>query len=222
MTWMDNQLRADLQNGFIDSSLPAGSLGPEILTNRQGNTIFSEIKNELRTCTSFKMAVAFITPAVLVPIKSIMMDLAQKGIGGELLTGTYLQFNAPKVFAELMKIPNLTVRLTKETGFHQKGYWFDHQDYETLIIGSANLTMDALLKNAEWCLKVNSKHQGAVVQQFAADFGDQWQAAIQLTAGWLTAYRKDWQAPVLRPALQTTRSALITPNAMQKAACERI
>ena len=49
MTWMDNQLRADLQNGFIDSSLPAGSLGPEILTNRQGNTIFSEIKNELRT-----------------------------------------------------------------------------------------------------------------------------------------------------------------------------
>lgn len=59
MTWMDDQLRADLQNGFIDGSLPAGALGPEILTNRQGNTIFNEIKNELRTCTNFKMAVAF-------------------------------------------------------------------------------------------------------------------------------------------------------------------
>lgn len=44
MTWIDDQLRADLQNGFIDGSLPAGALGPEILTNRQGNTIFNEIK----------------------------------------------------------------------------------------------------------------------------------------------------------------------------------
>lgn len=222
MTWMDDQLRADLQNGFIDGSLPAGALGPEILTNRQGNTIFNEIKNELRTCTNFKMAVAFITPAVLVPIKSIMMDLAQKGVGGELLTGTYLQFNSPQVFAELMKIPNLKVRLTGEVGFHQKGYWFDHQDYETLIIGSANLTMDALLKNAEWCLKVSSKHQGAVIQQFAAEFGNQWQAGVQLNAAWLTAYQKGWQAPVLSTASQTSQSDLITPNAMQKAACKRI
>ena len=222
MTWIDDQLRADLQNGFIDGSLPAGALGPEILTNRQGNTIFNEIKNELRTCTNFKMAVAFITPAVLVPIKSIMMDLAQKGVGGELLTGTYLQFNSPQVFAELMKIPNLKVRLTGEVGFHQKGYWFDHQDYETLIIGSANLTMDALLKNAEWCLKVSSKHQGAVIQQFAAEFGNQWQAGVQLNAAWLTAYQKGWQAPVLSTASQTSQSDLITPNAMQKAACKRI
>lgn len=222
MTWMDNQLQADLQNGFINADLPAGSLVPEILTNRQGNTIFSELKNELRTCTNFKLAVAFITPAVLVPFKSIMMDLAQRGVGGELLTGTYLQFNSPKVFKELMKIPNLTVRLTSEAGFHQKGYWFDHDDYETLIIGSANLTMNALLKNAEWCLKVNSKHQGAVVRQFAAEFTDQWRTAHQLTQDWLTTYQKDWQAPKRQSVPNNEQNDIIVPNAMQKAACQRI
>ena len=222
MTWMDDQLQADLQNGFINGNLPAGSLVPEILTNRRGNTIFNELKNELRTCTHFKLAVAFVTPAVLVPIKSIMMDLAQKGVDGELLTGTYLQFNSPKVFKELMKIPNLTVRLTNEAGFHQKGYWFDHDDYETLIIGSANLTMNALLKNAEWCLKISSKHQGAVVRQFAAEFSSQWQTARQLTLDWLAIYQENWQAPSLKTAPMTSQKDIIVPNAMQKAACQRI
>ena len=82
--------------------------------------------------------------------------------------------------------------------------------------------MDALFKNAEWCLKVSSKHQGAVIQQFAAEFGNQWQVAVQLNAAWLTAYQKGWQAPVLSSASQTSQSDLITPNAMQKAACKRI
>ncbi|MCG4650845.1 phospholipase D-like domain-containing protein, partial [Bifidobacterium longum] len=68
------------------------------------------------------------------------------------MTSDYLYFNQPKAFNELLKIPGLTVRIAKVDGFHQKGYIFQHDGYQTIIIGSANLTENALMRNYEWSL----------------------------------------------------------------------
>ena len=86
----------------------------------------------------------------MIDIKSTLNDLAQKGIRGRLITSNYLDFNQPKVFKELLKLPNVDVRIINENGFHTKAYSFNHGDYTSVIIGSANLTQTALKKNFEW------------------------------------------------------------------------
>lgn len=68
----------------------------------------------------------------------------KKGIRGRLITSNYLDFNQPKVFKELLKLPNVDVRIINENGFHTKAYSFNHGDYTSVIIGSANLTQTAL------------------------------------------------------------------------------
>ncbi len=60
---------------------------------------------------------------MLTPLKVVLKELATKGVHGALITGTYLGFNEPAVFRELMKISNLDVRIVTALGFHAKGYF---------------------------------------------------------------------------------------------------
>ena len=74
------------------------TLGPSILSNNHDEKIWSILRNELYSCTGFTWAVAFITQDMLVPLKVVLADLAQKNVSGTLITGNYLNFNNPKVF----------------------------------------------------------------------------------------------------------------------------
>ena len=90
---------------------------------------------------------AFITESGLASLKSYLYDLNQKGVKGRILTSNYLGFNSPKMYYELLKLENVEVRLTDVEGFHAKGYIFDHDNYSSMIIGSSNLTSNALKIN---------------------------------------------------------------------------
>ena len=52
------------------------------------------------------------------------------------------------MFEELLKLENVEVKLTNIEGFHAKGYIFEHHNH-TFIIGSSNLTSNALKLNYE-------------------------------------------------------------------------
>ena len=106
---------------------------PRLVSNQQEN-IWQTLRRQLLTCQSFTWAVAFITADMLPPFKLVMEDLQASGIRGTIITGTYLAFNQPRVFAELLKISNLTVRIA-DGPFHAKGYLFDHGDWQTAVIG---------------------------------------------------------------------------------------
>ena len=156
-------MRDAILNGFVDQNyLGSEELGPKILANNQQERIWQTLRQELYSCKSFTWAVAFITQDMLVPFKVIMADLAKNGISGTIITGDYLGFNNPRVFTELQKIPNLEVRIANKAGFHTKGYLFDHENYQTVIIGSANFTRSALLANYEWALKKASRFNSSI------------------------------------------------------------
>ena len=53
------------------------------------------------------------------------------------------------MFEELLKIENVEVKLTNIEGFHAKGYIFEHHNHTSFIIGSSNLTSNALKLNYE-------------------------------------------------------------------------
>ncbi|GBA96535.1 helicase [Lactobacillus gasseri] len=217
---MDNVLKDAILNGLYNKNENKGNefISPQLVNNDDQSKIWFTLRQELMSCTSFTWAVAFISENMLVPFKLVMSELAKKGVNGTLITGTYLGFNSPKVFKELMKIPNLEVRLSEEAGFHAKGYIFNHEDYQTILIGSANFTRSALLKNCEWGLKVTSHENGQLVAEVNDQIENNLSNSLILTSSWIKEYEQNWQ-PVKKAAyLPLGKAKKILPNQMQKAA----
>ena len=217
---VDNVLKDAILNGLYNKNENKGNefISPQLVNNDDQSKIWFTLRQELMSCTSFTWAVAFISENMLVPFKLVMSELAKKGVNGTLITGTYLGFNSPKVFKELVKIPNLEVRLSEEAGFHAKGYIFNHEDYQTILIGSANFTRSALLKNCEWGLKVTSHENGQLVAEVNDQIENNLSNSLILTSSWIKEYEQNWQ-PVKKAAyLPLGKAKKILPNQMQKAA----
>ncbi|MED3575473.1 DEAD/DEAH box helicase [Cytobacillus praedii] len=231
-------LEASLHKGFIDKQLnKSGRYKPKLLVNnlKKNENVLSTLLEELDQSKSFIFSVAFITESGLATLKSHFLDLNRKGVKGRILTSTFLQFNQPKVFRELMKIKNVEVRLTDLKGFHSKGYIFNHDTHYSLIIGSSNLTAHALKVNYEWNVKLTSLENGEIVHHFKSQFEEVWDQARVLTEGWIEEYektysqvadKKDFDQVVELPTQYQTNAiedALkIVPNKMQQAALEQI
>lgn len=219
---MNKSLQEAILNGFYDEQyLGHELLGPKLLANNKEDNIWLTLRHELLTCNGFTWAVAFITEDMLVPLKVVMADLAAEKVSGTLITGDYLGFNHPKVFDELKKIPNLKVRIANETGFHAKGYLFEHGDYQTTIIGSANFTRNALLRNYEWSLKVSSSENAALTANFSKQIKALLTNSFPLNDRWLSDYRQHWVKPELKKRAKHISQEII-PNRMQQEALKNL
>jgi superfamily II DNA or RNA helicase/HKD family nuclease len=231
-------LEVSLHKGFIDQkSNISGNYRPKLLVNNsmKAENVLSTLVEELQNCKSFLFSVAFITESGLATLKSHLLDLKLKGIKGRILTSTFLNFNQPKVFKELMKIKNVEVRLSDLEGFHSKGYIFNHKSYYSLIVGSSNLTAHALKVNYEWNVKLTSHENGEIVHHFKDQFEEVWQNAKPLSDEWIEKYQQSYQPIVNRKIIDQVielpatydanpiKEALsIIPNKMQQAALHQI
>ena len=224
-----NELYGSLLNGYInqDTIVTNDQFGPRLLNNQEGSSIWEQIKHELLTCENYTFAVAFITDSMVSNLKPIFKDLSRRGIKGRIVTSTYLYFNQPAVFQELLKIPNIEVKIAEVDGFHQKGYIFQHQGYQTIIIGSANLTTNALMRNYEWSLRINSLDSGDIVDQVRSNVELEWKNASNLTNEWITSYsftyKKNYKQSLQYQELDSENDTrIIKPNQMQKDALEQL
>ncbi|MDP4164322.1 MAG: phospholipase D-like domain-containing protein, partial [Bacillota bacterium] len=184
-------LESSLYKGFIDQKHSiSGSYKPRLLVNnaKQNENVLNAMLEELDHCKSFIFSVAFITESGLATLKSHFLDLKEKGIKGRILTSTFLNFNQPKVFRELLKITNVEVRLTDLKGFHSKGYIFNHDSHYSLIVGSSNLTAHALKVNYEWNVKLTSHENGEIVHHFKNQFEEVWEGSKALSENWIEEY----------------------------------
>lgn len=231
------KIENSLYKGFIDQNKPVSAqFKPKLLTNKHHETVLSTLLQELKTCKTFIFSVAFITEGGLATLKTLLYDLKQKGINGRILTSTFLNFNQPKMFKELLKLNNVEVRVTSEKGFHSKGYIFEHQDYYSLIVGSSNLTDSALKANYEWNVFLTSLESGEIINHFKNQFEDAWDEAIPLKEEWIANYKQYFE---LQPFVKRTASnaleinaeyltnaladsLAIQPNKMQTAALEQL
>lgn len=216
-----------LHFGFIDSSTQAlDRYQPALVTNHNG-TVLDTLEEELRSAKSFTIAVAFVTLGGLLDLKSTLADIAAHGVKGRLITSTYLSFNHPDVFDDLLHIPNLDVRVLNQDGFHTKAYYFNHDDYESILIGSANLTQNALKRNFEWNLRVTSTERGDIVDNVKNELDSLWNKATNLTTDWISSYRAHWkpadyQKLVTQQPLRVAETKLVRPNQMQRPALDAL
>lgn len=195
----------------------AKNLMPKFIFNDYNNgfNLLTELQTELDNCKEFYFAVAFITQSGLICLKEILNKLNDKNITGYILTTDYLYFTQPKALKELMQFSNLKIRIYNQANFHIKGYIFKHEDYYSAIIGSSNLTQNALKANKEWNLKIKALNDNSICQNILQEFWQMWQQAIVLNDTWLNTYEQYYRRNKQNSPLKQISQTKFTPNKMQ-------
>lgn len=221
----------DTTFGFIDHTIDTEKLyHPVLIANEGENTMKRAIVEELRRSESFTFSVAFITTDALAALKQALLSFHGRGT---IVTSTYLGFNEPAVFRELLTLEGIDVRIHSDggRGFHAKGYVFNQRQSVTAIVGSSNLTVSALQRNREWNLRFSAMPGGDIVTQLRTAVDAQYANSVPLTEEWIETYatsyvppqpRTGTVTPVAQPAAVDDQSQRVVPNLMQSEALAEI
>ena len=220
------ELENCLRKGFIDYKVDTGEhLSPSLITNnpQREEKVLDKILRQLILCDSFFFSVAFVTKSGVACLKDTLLDLASRPTParGRIMVSQYLNFTEPGALEELLKFPNLELKmLPEDCAFHAKGYSFrmpkvqDRADNYTMLVGSSNLTANALTKNQEWNLFLTSTEDGDLIRQINVELENLWQQAnivnAELIKKYSEVYVKNYQEhKSFRPQQD------IKPNSMQ-------
>ncbi len=238
----NNNKLIELQNGlntaFINGGLYSNlAYKPQFLynDNKNGQKVFSAIEDELLKCDSFIISVAFITKGGITPLLQTLKELEKRKIPGKILTTDYLCFSNPLALDTLAGLSNIELRMyqTEQTGngFHTKGYIFQKDNEYHFIIGSSNLTQDALTRNIEWNTKLVSTSQGEMVNAILCEFDKFWNSDefTKTYDDFIEEYRRKYEEKQLfnkmvaeqkkiakNETVTSMQTYTLQPNSMQK------
>ena len=190
---VNNEIQRGLITGHIDDT--ASSLyeyRSRLLLNSKENKckVLTSIKNELINCDEFFFSVAFITNGGVSDLINTLKELEEKGIHGKIIASQYQNFTEPRALRRLLALSNIKLKVVVEGNLHAKGYIFRHGDTYSLIVGSSNLTKDALSINQEWNIKVSSSSHGSLINEAIAEFDRLYRYATDINYDWISEYEK--------------------------------
>lgn len=230
MATVPERIQRDTTFGFLNSSVAAERLfNPMLVSNFEANTMQKVILEELRRSKNFTFSVAFVSSDAIASLKQHFIEFPGRG---RIITSTYLGFNSPETFRELMNLRDLGIEIyvyqDEARGFHAKGFIFEQEASTTAIVGSSNLTSRALKRNHEWNLRFSALPGGDIVDQLAAAIDNQLKCSTLLTEEWIREYEISYVSPVSRTELGSIElpapgpGSRIVPNVMQAEALEEI
>ena len=180
-TRREELLRDGFITAYLDRTYPSNlAYKPQFISNnyKAGRKVLSSIEDELLSCGEFFICVAFITMGGVTPLLQTLKELERRGIPGKILTTDYQNFSEPRALRKLAELNNITLKMyrTKDAGedFHTKGYIFKNEEFYRMIVGSSNLTLNALTKNREWNTKVVSTERGEYAADLITEFTELW------------------------------------------------
>ena len=239
---MTNEKIEELKNGFNTAFLNSAfhsnlAYRPQLVFNdsKKGQKVFSAIEEELLKCDSFAISVAFITKSGITPLLQTLKELEKRKVAGRILTTDYLNFSDPAALDTLASLSNIELRMyhAKQAGngFHTKGYIFQKHEEYRFIIGSSNLTQDALTRNVEWNTRLTSTDQGEMIAVVLEEFEKLWSMSEYTKdyKDFIEEYRREYEKKqlfdklvaeqkriVAREAIPSMESYKLRPNSMQK------
>ena len=227
----NQKIKNAILNSFLDKNTfeQNDEYAAKLIANTKDETMYNRILDEVQHCKSFTFAVAFIESGILNSLKTVLKDL---NVQGRILTSTYLYFNKPQMFRGLLKLPNVEIRVYEQNHgkFHAKGYLFQHEGYQSALVGSSNFTAGALKVNKEWNLLFTSHNNGKLTEDIASEIEEQWKGASKLTPEWINEYEKKYKIqnkPAIKVVSQSvdednSNYSTIKPNKMQKEALKNL
>ena len=206
-------------------------------TNYSKQKFIDKLKKNIDTCKAFYFSVSFIKkPGLLLLIPNIEAAL-QRGAKGQLITSTYQNFtdiDSLNYFYDLSKrYPDqfschldkncFYDMLNNSVGFHSKGYLFEFEDCNELIVGSSNITLYALLKNIEWDVSVIDNEFNGTYLQAKTEFDALWNQTFPLTQEHIDDYKMKLYYSIERWDMDyDVANAEIKPNYMQRKALKEL
>ena len=226
MSYSNTELINGLQTGFVDQHIVSqNDFVPKLLLNDklEGKKILSSIINELNTCNEFWFSVAFVTSAGVASLKNTLEEIANKNIKGKILVSQYLNFTQPEALRQLLKFKNIELRISVNTNFHAKGYLFKKNDYYNLIIGSSNLTGDALSTNKELNIKTSGTENSYVINKIKEEFRNDFNNSVIVDNAYINSYEELYKNSKYKPIyLKQSDAPEIKPNLMQSDALRNL
>lgn len=234
-----SELRNGLNTAFIDDTFRSNlAYKPQFVynDNKNGQKVLSTVEDELLRCDSFAISVAFITKGGITPLLQTLQELERRGVRGRILTTDYLCFSDPEALDTIASLSNIDLKMYQTgcagNGFHTKGYIFQKEEEYRFIIGSSNLTQDALTRNIEWNTRLISTKQGEMVNSVLDEFNKLWNAqnATKSYIDFIEEYRRRYEEKQLFEkmvaeqkriarceAVPSIEAYTLQPNSMQKA-----
>lgn len=190
------KLIAGLHTGFVDETIASSeSYQPHLLVNdfTRGKKVLTNILQELNRCTEFYFSVAFVTNSGVSSLINALKVLEEKGVKGKIIASQYQNFTEPRALSRLLAFKNIELRIVTEGNFHAKGYLFKKETEYTFIIGSSNLTQNALSSNKEWNVRLSSMNSGALIKTTLQEFDQTFENATVVDGLWIDQYTKIYQ-----------------------------
>ncbi len=228
-------LLPSLETGFIDKGIPSQqAYRPQLLVNdaAKQKKVLSSILSELESLQnpeqdSFYFSVAFITTSGVQSIKQALIDLDKRGVKGKILASQYLNFTHPEALKQLLQFEHIELKIATHGDFHNKGYIFKKGPHYNVIIGSSNLTANALSNNKEWNLKVSAIDSSELVNTTLQEFESAFDTATTVDIDYVEHYRlnynreKEYRTKISLFKEEVTPSKL-APNKMQELALQNL
>jgi HKD family nuclease len=176
------------------------------------------------------ISVAFITNSGVTILLNTLSDLEQRGVKGRIVASQYQNFTDPIALKRLLHFQNIELRIVTEdkANMHTKGYIFRKGEKYSIIVGSSNLTQNALCENKEWNLKVSSCRTGGIVNNIVFEFETMFELATQVDNDWLATYLQIYRTSKKSERLaalsveKETKLTTINPNRMQISALQAL
>jgi superfamily II DNA or RNA helicase/HKD family nuclease/SOS-response transcriptional repressor LexA len=212
-----------LQTGFVDKTLLSNvDYQPELLVNQKSppKKVLSTIIHELENCNRFFISVAFVTTNGVATIINKLKELENREVKGEILVSQYLNFTQPEALKRLAQFKNIDLRIATSGNAHAKGYIFKNTEYYNLIVGSSNLTAQALSTNKEWNIKVSALDESGLVEKTLNEFRADFEKGTPVTAKYILWYEEIYRNQFLLNQRNDLESLIQlqtpkTPNSMQ-------
>ena len=227
---MSTNIENGIYNGFIDSNKEANiDYIPTLLTNEpeEGMKVFCDVVKELNRCIEFKFSVAFLTMSGIQILYNTLNKLKANNIKGTIVVSQYQNFTEPKALKKLLKFDNIELRIVtnQEYKMHSKGYIFKYPNGEySIIVGSSNLTQNALCVNKEWNVKLNTLSDGSYAKIVMDRFNEMYNISIPVTNEFIDEYEKIYTSIKKSYVINDNViiDTIIKPNSMQKQALESL
>ncbi|PHR69565.1 MAG: restriction endonuclease subunit R [Arcobacter sp.] len=226
---MFTDLRNSLETGFINKSIQSNYMYlPKLITNNKKTKkkVLSTLINELHECDEFYFSVAFLTKSGIATLINTLEELGDKDIKGKILVSQYQNFTEPNALRDILKFKNIELKIATSGNFHAKGYIFKKGYHYSIMIGSSNLTANALCHNKEWNLLVSASNDSDIVDQIITEAEHEFDIAMVVTETFILDYEKIYQhqkkVDYEKLKLINNSTFNVEPNKMQKEALQNI
>lgn len=206
-------------------------------TNYSEVRFIDKLKRNIDTCNAFYFSISFIKKAGLNLIAPNIRAAVKRGAAGKIITSTYQNFtdiDSLKFFYELQsEYPErFACNLDKDcfcdsngnvNGFHSKGYLFEFDQYNELLVGSSNITVYALLKNIEWDVSLIDAEDEKTYGDAKKEFRYLWERTYPLSGEIIAEYTNRLLYSIERWDMDySVANSSVKPNYMQRKALKEL